>query len=192
VITAHGGERVTLTQREIAETTPLVDWTVIRPAPTARRPAEVDLARVVVDALARSGDPRLAALGTGARLAIDWATDGGPAPVTGVDVGIPCVHDIAKESARAGRVAGDKAPAAATASSDRGRIVARGIQEWLAWAYLQGYPLPLWLVGAMPASEIYAHVLGCVGLGPDGMDGPVSTVPFASTVAARIAEVRIA
>jgi hypothetical protein len=178
------------TQVEIAETTPLVNWTALRPAPPARRPGEIELARAAVNRLVRGSDDRLSALAAGALRADHWTRHGGPAPASGLDVGIPTVRDTARESFRAGVVAGDESPAVATARTDAARITARGIQEWLAWAYVQDYPTPLWLVGAMPATEIHAWVLGAVGLGPGGLDGPASTAPFASTVAERIEALR--
>jgi hypothetical protein len=180
-----------LTQREIAARTPLVNWTVTCPAPIARNLGEIELAKTAVDDLVVTDDLRLVALGRGALLAIDWTKNGGPAPISREQYDLPCVRDIADEIYRAGRTATADVRTTADRLDDRERLVARGVQEWLAWAYVSGYPTPLWLVGAMPASEIHAFVLGRVGLGPGGLDGPASGERFGYDVVDWIDAIRI-
>jgi hypothetical protein len=179
------------TQRDIVRATPGVDWLSVRPAPTARSAGEIELAKAAVDGLAVTDDPRLVALAGGAQLAIKWTDIGGRAPASGRDVGAPCVREIAQEIYRAGRAAAGQPCALIGRMDDRDRILGRGVQEWLAWAYVQGYPTPLWLVSGMPASEIHAFVLGRVGLGPGGLDGPASAEPFGYDVDDRIDAIRI-
>ena len=50
--------------------------------------------------------------------------------------------------------------------------MSRGVEEWLAWVFVTGYPTPLWLVPAMPLDEIRTWVLGGVGSGTADLAGP--------------------
>jgi hypothetical protein len=151
------------------------DWTLWRPAPTVRAPLLFADAVGAVDGLLISRDLRVSRLGMGARLAFNWAAIGAHAPVSGRFAGTsPRMAEIVQEIYDAS--GGVRGPAAF--GSDGDRIEARGVQEWLAWAYCSDYPTPTWLVMGTRPGEIHAQVLGRVGIGPAGMDGPQSSAPF--------------
>ena len=155
------------------------------PARRCRTGGEIQLSLTAVVRLARCGDARVEALGKGGYHAARWI--GGQSalgPVSGVELPEPTFDQVASEIETAGRVAAGVEALSGSGWCDEARIAARGVEEWLAWVHVPGYPIPLWVVPDMPLAEIRSWVLGQVGCGPQGLLGPgVSVERFPYDVA---------
>jgi hypothetical protein len=160
------------------------EWIWWTPAPLARTPLDVYGSILAAHELMQNDDPRLSTLGTGAAVAVRWTSAGGEAPVSRRQTRVPTMRDIGQEVSDAG----GGVYGANIFKNDWARITVRGVQEWLAWAYLPRYPTPVWLVVDADPDEIRQRVLGQVGLGPGGMHGPHNGLPFVYDVGDWIAE----
>ena len=153
----------------------------------ARPWVELRLARRAALTLAAAEDGRLSLLGTNAVGASDWACGHSPDPGRSAPAA-PALDEVAARIEAEGRTASGQGGDESRCDADR--IAARAVEEYLAWAFIRSYPLPLWLVPDMPAAEIHEWVLGRVGLGQPGLYGPgISGERFPYDVADRIDEI---
>lgn len=162
---------------------PAARWVV----DTLERPAAMvrswpDLTGAVVALRPRLTDPdvRVKGLAVGAFAAWRWVTGGAStSPVTREDVPEASFRDQVAECALATMVAGGVLPAPYTDGwTDLGRIVARGSEAWLVWWLWRSAPTPPLLRADATTAEVRAMV-GVVGSGPQGLDGPqVSQAAF--------------
>lgn len=131
-------------------------------AAPVRGGAELAMSLRAIGALIAGGDERCGLLGRGARYAARVFLGEAAADLHGPERG-PVFTHVPSAIERAGRAAVGDLPWHETVPGDAGRIVGRGAEEWLAWAFIPGYPLPMWLVPGLPASEVHRCVLGDVG-----------------------------
>jgi hypothetical protein len=131
-------------------------------AAPVRSDTELATSMRAVPALIASMDPRCRLLGRGARYVTQIFTDGAADHPLGSEPG-PALADVPSAIERAGRAAVGELPWHKSVPGDAGRLMGRGAEEWLVWAFLTRYPLPLWLVPGMPSTEICHCVLGDVG-----------------------------
>lgn len=149
----------------------LVD-TLCRPMLRHRPDAELRAAAPALRPWLTGEDFRLKAFALGALWAFKW-TEGIDAttPVTREQLAQPNFRDQLAECAMASLVAEGILPSPAQGLSDTGRVLARGSEVWLTWWLWPSAPLPALLAPDAAASEV-AAMLGEVGLGATGMDGP--------------------
>jgi hypothetical protein len=119
------------------------------------------------------GDERIEALGKGAFFAARWVADESPvSPAQGLHRPTPNFVEVAYEMEAAGKVAAGVQQFPGAGWSDRGRIAGRGVEEWLAWVFLDGYRTPMWLKPDTSLLQVAALVLGRVGSSTPGLLGP--------------------
>jgi hypothetical protein len=157
----------------------------LRPAPRVRSGAEIQVSVQAISGLAGCRDARGEALGKGGYFAARWVADQSPvSPAQGLHRSTPNFVEVAYELEAAGRVAAGVQPFPGAPWCDQGRIAGRGVEEWLAWVFITGYPTPLWLDPAVSLVEVRALVLGEVGASEPGLLGPgVSRAAFPYDVA---------
>lgn len=134
----------------------------MRVATPVRGGAELAMSLKAIAALVAGVDARCRLLALDGLYAVRANAPGLAAGIEGWWPG-PVLNDAPAAIERAGRAAAGDLPWHASLPGDAGRIVGRGAEEWLAWAFLAGYPLPVWLVPGMPAEEVHRGVLGGVG-----------------------------
>ena len=148
-------------------------WVYERPAPRQRSGAQIREGLAVVERISGLGDNAVSALAHGAVFAAQWI--GGTttrSPARGLELPEPCLWEIAEEIQAAGMVAAAAVQLPGYPWCDAARIAGRGIEEWLAWVYVDSYPTPVWLGGDPTVADIRRAVLGRVGATRAGLQGP--------------------
>jgi hypothetical protein len=136
----------------------------VRPAPRARSGNEIQTSVLAIAELVRCGSQRIEALGKGGYFAARWVTGAAAvSPAQGLNRPTPNFVEVAQELEAAGRVASGVQPFPAAALCDQGRIAGRGVEEWLAWVFIAGYPTPLWLDPAASLVQVRARGGGAGG-----------------------------
>jgi hypothetical protein len=161
--------------------------TLCRPMVSARAESEVQAAAPALRPWLTGPDVRLKAFAAGALWAFKWASGVDEwTPVTREPLASPNFREVLAECALAALVAEGVLPSPASGWSDAGRILARGAEVWLSWWLWPTAPPPALLTPGAPAGEV-AGMLGDVGLGPAGLDGPsVSSARFPALPGARL------
>jgi hypothetical protein len=150
----------------------MAEWAAQRPAPRARSNAEILASLDAIGALAQCGDRRCEALAKGGYFAALWVSgESSVSPASARELPVPNFNEVAAEIRTAGRAAAGVQTFPNASWCDEGRIAARGVEEWLAWVFVDRYPLPAWLVAGAPLDHIRAS-LGRVGLSDVGLRGP--------------------
>lgn len=162
----YGGRRLT-----DAEMAAIDEQANRRPAPLARSGPEIQATLRAVAELAYCGDRRCEALAKGAYFAARWVSgESAYAPASTRTLPVPNFREVAFEIETAGRCAAGAQVFPNSSWCDEGRIAARGVEEWLAWAFMPAYPTPVWLVAGAPLDDV-RWVLGDVGLDKPGWPG---------------------
>ena len=165
--------------------------TLCRPLVKARTGVELHAAVPALRPWLTCPDFRLKAFALGAFWAFKWteAIDN-KTPVTREQLELPNFREQLAECAMASMVADGVLPAPSQGWSDIGRILARGSEVWLTWYLWPTAPLPALLTEGATVGDV-AAMLGEVGLGPAGMDGPnISPARFPRLAGARLITTR--
>lgn len=164
------------------------EWASRRPAPRARSNAEIRASLDAIVGLANCGDRRCEALAKGAYFAARWISgQSTEAPASTRELPNPNFHEVAKEVETAGRAAAGAQVFPNASWCDEGRIAARGVEEWLAWVYVEAYPWPVWLVPGAPLDDV-RWVLGEVGVEREGWPGLLGPFPSRGRFAYDVAD----
>jgi hypothetical protein len=148
-------------------------WVYERPAPRLRSNSEIRQGLAVVQRISALGDDAVSALAHGAVFAAQWvARTTTASPARGLELPDPCLWEIAEEIQAAGKVAAAAVRLPGYPWCDAARIAGRGIEEWLAWVYVDSYPTPIWLGGDPTVQDVRRAVLGRVGATRLGLNGP--------------------
>jgi hypothetical protein len=148
-------------------------WLAERPAPRCRSGREIGKSLPVIVRLSGCGDPAVEALAKGGYFAAFWVSEQtSTSPARGLELSCPCLSEIADEIEAAGKVATGAVRLPGSDWCDEARIAGRGMEEWLAWVFIAGYPTPLWLEQDATPQLVRSGVLRRVGLMRPGLLGP--------------------
>jgi hypothetical protein len=166
------------------------DQGTVRPFPSPRGDVVVVTASRALLPWLQSADVRAKALAVGAFLASEWVTgSASTSPILGEQLPDPNLREVTCEYGFAALVAAGLVPMPTEAPgagwTDLGRLVARGVEAWLGWFVWADVPVPGFL---RPGAERHVfEMLGEVGLGDAGLDGPtISRYSFPALPGARV------